>query len=371
MRRLACIVILVVLIMQNAQAIELSAASAALIDTISGRLLYDKDANTVRGMASTTKIMTAIIALERGKLSDMVKVSFKAANIEGSKMYIKQGEMHSLEELLYGLLLNSGNDAAIAIAEHIGGTEEKFAQMMTDKARELGAKNTIFKNPHGLHQPGHCTTAYELALIARYALKNPKFSEIVKTKAKTTNDPKLILKNQNKLLTMYNGCDGVKTGYTPETGRTLVCSATRGNWQVVAVTLNDRDDWNDHSKLFDYAFNSFEPKELIKERQQVCSVEVKNYKAAKLWLSAQSGVTLPVKKELMNKVELKPSLPKEIVAPIAKGQQIGAVSVIVGGKEEAVVPLVADSDIEIKKVSFNIFTYIFDILIRLLSIIRL
>ncbi|WP_407644630.1 D-alanyl-D-alanine carboxypeptidase family protein [Cohnella cholangitidis] len=212
-------------------------------------------------IASLTKIMTAIVAIEHSKLDSTIKVSPLAAGKEGSSLYLKAGDKMTLRNALYGLMLRSGNDAATAIAEHVGGSVEGFAFLMNKKAEEIGLTRSHFMNPHGLDEQGHYSSANDLAKLTVYALHNPDFANIVKTQVKSAPNPndKWDYKwvNKNKMLTMYEGADGVKTGYTKQALRTLVSSATRGGQQLVAVTLNDGDDWKDHRNLLDYGFAHF------------------------------------------------------------------------------------------------------------------
>lgn len=242
------------------------AQAAALIDVTSGRLLYSSNGDTQMRIASLTKIMTAIVAIENGRLGDTVTVSSRAAGKEGSSLYLKAGEKIKLLDLLYGLMLRSGNDAATAIAEHVGGSLEGFVFLMNMKAEELGLKRTRFTNPHGLDDEGHYSSANDLAVLTAYALHNKTFRTIVGTKVRTAPNPnepwdyKWV--NKNKMLTMYEGADGVKTGYTKKALRCLVSSATRSGQQLVAVTLNDRDDWADHRRMLDYGFAHY-PLQLV------------------------------------------------------------------------------------------------------------
>ncbi|MBW7456525.1 D-alanyl-D-alanine carboxypeptidase family protein [Paenibacillus sepulcri] len=249
------------------------AKAAALIDVESGRLLYTSQGDEQMKIASLTKIMTAIVAIEHGKLSDMVKTSKRAAGREGSSIYLKLGEEMSLQNMLYGLMLRSGNDVATAIAEHVGGSEEGFVHMMNDKAQMLGMTNSQFMNPHGLDIEGHYSTANDMAKLTAYALKNPTFKEIVKTKVKTAPNPNdewdYTWKNKNKMLTMYDGADGVKTGYTKQALRCLVSSATREGQQLAVVTLNDGNDWLDHQKLLDWGFANYPLAEITHKGQAV------------------------------------------------------------------------------------------------------
>lgn len=235
-----------------------SARAASLADVSSGRILFSQRGDEPMKIASLTKIMTAIVAIENGNMESTLKVSAEAAGKEGSSIYLKAGEKMTLRNALYGLMLRSGNDAATAIAEHVGGSVEGFVYLMNKKADEIGLAHSHFMNPSGLDEQSHYSSANDLAKLTVYALHNPDFKEIVKTRVKkvpSSNDPwDYEWVNKNRMLTMYEGADGVKTGYTKQALRTLVSSATRGGQQLVAVTLNDRDDWIDHRNLLDYGF---------------------------------------------------------------------------------------------------------------------
>ncbi len=245
------------------------AESAVLIDVHSGRILYSKNGDKEMRIASLTKIMTSILAIESGRLSDQVTVSSRAYGTEGSSIYLKLGQKISLQDLLYGLMLRSGNDAAVAIAEHVGGSIEGFAYMMNEKAEWLGLKHTHFVNPHGLDAKDHYSSANDLAVLTAYALGNPVFRDIVKTKVKTVPNPdgewNYRWNNKNKMLSLYEGADGVKTGYTKTANRCLVSSATRNGQQLAVVTLNDSYDWADHQLLLDYGFEHFPQSRLIEQ----------------------------------------------------------------------------------------------------------
>jgi len=253
--------------------VQTNAKAAALIDVTSGRILWSSHGDEPMRIASLTKIMTAIVAIEHGRLSDKVEVSKRASGKEGSSIYLKIGEEMSLENMLYGLMLRSGNDAATAIAEHIGGSEEGFVFMMNQKAEMLGLHNSHFMNPHGLDAEGHYSSANDLAVLTAYALKNPIFRDIVKTKVKKAPNPNdkwdYSWLNKNKMLQMYEGADGVKTGYTKKALRCLVSSATRQGQQLVAVTLNDGTDWVDHKHMLDYGFEHFPLKDMYQKGQGV------------------------------------------------------------------------------------------------------
>lgn len=229
---------------------QTAAASAVLYDPLTGQCLYAKAENAVAGMASTTKIMTALVALERAQLSDTITIT-PAHMAEGSSMYLTPGETVTVEELLYGLLLCSGNDAALALADCCGGLED-FVQAMNDKAASLGMTHTSFANPNGLDQEGHYSTARDMAVLASYAAQEPTFRRICSTKTAVVGSRTMT--NHNRLLTQLEGCIGMKTGYTTLAGRTLVSCVERAGRRLVAVTLCDGNDWADHKTLYALGF---------------------------------------------------------------------------------------------------------------------
>ncbi|MGN1059257.1 MAG: D-alanyl-D-alanine carboxypeptidase family protein [Clostridia bacterium] len=335
---------------ETACALDVSAQYACVIDAQTGRVLYEKNAYDRHSMASTTKIMTALIALENTAENETVTVSRNAAGTEGSSIYLKAGEVLPMEDLLYGLMLESGNDAAIAIAEHVGGSVEHFAEMMTARARALGAENTQFKNPNGLDEEGHYTTAYDLALITRTALLNPRFAEIVSTKRKSVpasqKGTARSFSNHNKLLTLYAGCIGVKTGFTKKTGRCLVSAAERDHITAICVTLNAPNDWNDHKLLLDHAFAAEQARPLVMKDMVLKSVPVKNGDVKALDLLAAEDFYLSVKdREGLSKVKLDYVLPAVIPAPVTAGAQIGRLTVRYDGQVLKEMDLLAGVDI--------------------------
>jgi len=253
--------------------ISTHARASSVIDVKSGRIVFQANGDARLPIASLTKVMTAIVAIEHGKLDDVVKVSANAYGKEGSSIYLHLGEEMTLHTMLYGLMLRSGNDAATAIAEHVGGSVEGFVYLMNEKARLLGLKNTSFRNPHGLDEEGHYSSANDLAVLSAYALQNETFQEIVKTKVKTAPNPNekwdYRWTNKNKMLNFYEGADGVKTGYTTLARRTLISSATRNGQQFAVVTLNDGDDWNDHRRLLDYAFRHYPTTTIVRKGERV------------------------------------------------------------------------------------------------------
>ena len=248
-----------------------SASSAILMEQQSGRILYEKEAHEVRRIASITKIMTAILAIESGKLNDSVKVTENAVRAEGSSIYLKPGETIKLEDLVYGMMLRSGNDAAAAIAEHVGGSLEGFVYLMNQKASEIGMDQTHFANPHGLDDhEDHYSTAYDMALLTRYAMSNDTYKLISGTKVHRAPNPTenwdRVWKNKNRLLTeLYDYTTGGKTGYTKRAKRTLVTTATKGDLNLIAVTLNGPDDWNDHINMYENGFHNFELVKVLKK----------------------------------------------------------------------------------------------------------
>ena len=257
---------------------ELSAQSAILLEGKCGYVIQEKAAHQRMPMASTTKIMTALVALDTADPTQIITVSPEAVGVEGSSIYLQAGEELTLEELLYALLLESANDAAVAIAIGIAGSVEAFAEQMNQKAAELGLKDTHFVNPHGLDHAEHYTTAYELALLTRYALQNQAFRTIVSTRKTTiphasTNSARLLV-NHNKMLRMYEDCIGVKTGFTKKSGRCLVSAAERDGVLLIAVTLNAPNDWSDHAALFDYGFTQYTSVELCLAEEFLFPVSV-------------------------------------------------------------------------------------------------
>ena len=238
-----------------AEAVEVSAAAAVLMDADSGRLLYEKNGGKRMLIASTTKLMTALVALEQGGLQQEITVT-GSHMAEGSSMYLRPGEKLTLETLLYGLLLSSGNDAALAVTECMGGAVP-FVARMNEKAAELGMENTHFANPNGLDDEEHYSTAEDMARLAAAAMNDPVLRRVASTR--TARIGGRTLTNHNKLLSRVEGCVGLKTGYTKAAGRTLVSCAERDGVRLVAVTLQDGDDWNDHASLYEQGFRVLRP----------------------------------------------------------------------------------------------------------------
>lgn len=333
----------VLLFPSRAEAI--SARSAILLDAATGRVLYEQDADRRSLIASTTKIMTALVVCEQCNVLDRMKIPKEAVGIEGSSMYLKEGEVLALQELLYGLMLSSGNDAAVALAIYCAGTVEGFAGLMNDKARMLGMKNTHFVNPNGLDAPDHYSTARDLAVLAAYAMENPVFRTTVS--AKTVSLPGRSLKNHNRLLWMVDGADGVKTGYTKAAGRILVSSAIREGRRLVAVTIHDGNDWEDHKVLLEDGFSRYRVRTVVRKGQVLGQVEVEGGQEGTVPLLAAEEFSCSLTEEEQPEILFSP--PGFVYAPVAEGQNAGMANVMLDGKPMGQIPMVYGQTVERKQ----------------------
>lgn len=311
---------------------DTSARAAVIMDVDSGRVLYSKNMDEKLAMASTTKIMTTLVAIESGKLKETVTVSRKASITEGSSIYLRQGERHTVNDLLYAIMLRSGNDAAVAVAEHVGGSVEGFAALMNKKAAEIGALNTHFDNPHGLDSATHYTTARDLALITAYALRNPVFAEIVSSKKKTIEGPPneswdRNMVNKNKMLWQFEGGNGVKTGFTKKAGRCLVSSATRNGMQLVCVVLNCGPMWDDSSALLEYGFGNYSNEMVVNKDNIFKVVEVRNGKEKFVAVKPKQDYYIALKAGEKDNISLKPKDMIAAQAPLFKGDDAGKLEV--------------------------------------------
>ena len=253
-----------------------SSKSSVVMDLDSGRVLYENHVNDKRLIASTTKIMTAILAIEQGDLNRKITVGEEVLSMYGTNIYIEVGEKISMKDLLYGLLLRSGNDASVVIAKEVGGSEEKFVEMMNEKAKDIGMKNTIFKNPHGLdEETKNFSTAYDMALLSKYAFSNKLYRKIVKTQKYEVSTVKktYLWYNRNQLLTDYQYCTGGKNGYTPSAGKTLVSTASKDDLNLTIVSLNDGDIYNNHENLYENIFSEYHRYEIIDKNDFHISAE--------------------------------------------------------------------------------------------------
>lgn len=320
----------------------ISAECAILIDAQTGRVLYEKQAEEKSLIASATKIMTALVICEQTNVLDRVKIPKEAVGIEGSSMYLKEGEVLTVQELLYGLMLQSGNDAAVALAIYCGGTVEGFTELMNDKAHRLGMTQSHFANPNGLDSPGNYSTARDMAILTAYAMQNPIFAQTVSTKTITIGER--CLRNHNKLLWQLEGANGVKTGYTKAAGRILISSVTRMGRQLIAVTFNAPDDWQDHKTLIEDGFFRFTVQQLVRQGQTLGQLELAGGQETSVDLIAAEDFSY----SLAQGERVTISLPEAgfAYAPVAEGQEAGFAHILVDGIAVAKVPLVYGATIE-------------------------
>ncbi len=326
-----------------------SAQTAILVEANSGEVLYEKNADQKAYPASITKIITALLAIESGKLDNKVKISGNAAGVEGSSIYLEPGEVIPLRDLVYGLMLRSGNDAAIAISEEIGGSTGSFVIMMNKRARELGAFNTNFVNPNGLHNPEHYTTARDMALIAAAAMKNPEFKKVAGAKSWVANRGEgkyNYFYNKNKVVYQYSGGNGIKIGYTKAAGRTLVASSERDGMELICVVMNAPDWFNDTYKLMDYAYSQYETSQIMTAQQPVKAVKIWGGSKEFALIGSREEIRCPLKKGADNEVSIVYVLPQHQSAPICRWQEAGYLKVYVNGKFIFSRPLQYLEDIE-------------------------
>lgn len=345
---------------------ELNARIALIYDRASGRIIYEKNGNKQTPMASTTKILTAIVTLENADLKETVTIESKAAGIGGSRLGLKKNDKITVNDLLYGLMLRSGNDAAVALALHVGGSIEGFADMMNKKAEELGLTNSHFVVPHGLDNEGHYTTAYELAKMADYALNIPKFKEIVSSKSATiyiNGYPKAI-NNTNNLLGSVSGVYGVKTGFTNGAGRCLVSSCKRGELDIITVIIGadtNNQRTADTKELIEYAFNNFsllnigeiiqnkfEQWKKINEGRIYVNKGIEN--GIKLYLEKPKKSVMAVRKDSIDKIDIEVNSLFYMEAPVTKDQVIGNLRVIINGEEIEVLEIRAIREVKKKEI---------------------
>ena len=344
---LTCAIILSTMVIQ---ADAISASSAIVMEVKTGRILYARNIHRRKPMASTTKIMTALLALENGDINKYVKISREAVGVEGSSIYLRHDERVMMKDLIYGLMLRSGNDAAVAIAYHISDSVENFAKLMNERAKEIGAKNTNFTNPHGLHNDNHYTTAYDLALITREALFNEDFRQISKTKKwNAKREGYNYFYNKNKTLNQFKGGDGVKIGYTRAAGRCLVASATRDGMQLICVVLNDYNWFEDAYTLMEAAFKKYEAYEVLNKNKPVKALIINKGKEERSLLLPKETITIPILEKEKDKVFTVFETKEIYSAPIKKGEVLGKAKVYVGDKLMAVTELVALEDVEKEK----------------------
>lgn len=338
------------LVPKTCKAVDISAKAACLILLDSGEIVYEKNSDIPLPMASTTKMMTALVAEKSGKWDEIAEISYESICQEGTRVYLEEGDKIKLSDLVSAMLLNSGNDAAWAVAEHVSGDVESFCNLMNNTAKEMGLSKTNFENPSGLYSDNHYSTAYELALIGREVILNERLSEIVKTKEMSVNlenDRKIYLKNHNKLLWKLDGVLGIKTGYTKKSGRCLVSAMEKDGIKMVAVTISAPNDWEDHEKLYEYGFSKCEKKKLITKGDKATDFDVGDKKIELVYEEDVNVTNIIATRE---KRELKLYLPKKI-ENVNKGERVGKAVIYQNDKEIGEVYLVAGEEVK-KKTGF-------------------
>jgi D-alanyl-D-alanine carboxypeptidase (penicillin-binding protein 5/6) len=329
--------------------LKLHCVSCVLIDQYSGRILYAKNSDKILAMASTTKIVTALVAIEKGNLDDSTIVSKRAASVKGSAAGLKEGEEITLEELLYGLMLRSGNDAAIAIAEMLGGNVHDFVKLMNDKAMELGAYNTSFATPHGLDASDHYTTAQDLAKLTAYAMNNETFAQIVSTKETDsgyTGKFNRSYRNINKFLYRIDNSDGVKTGFTGNAGKCLVASVKHPYGRYICVVLNSSNRWQDAETLMSYASKTYSFIKLYKKGETLKRICVYGEHDSYIQGRINNDIYLPIKEDEKKAINVKIYVPSFMFTPIVENEPIGSIVVTINNQQEAKYMLYSDRTVK-------------------------
>lgn len=325
---------------KSAEGIRVAADSAILMDEKTSRTLWGKNIDKPRAMASTTKIMTCIVALESGKSNEILTVSRNAARAPKVKLYLQTGEKQRVEDMLYALMLVSANDAAVAIAEHISGSVDAFCEQMTKKAKEIGCTDTIFETPNGLDKGKHHSTAKDMAIIAKYALKNKKFMQIINTQKVITpilggNYRKFYLSNHNRLLKEFTGANGFKTGFTNLAGHCFVGGAKRDDMQLISVVLasgwgarGKKAKWTDTKKILNYGFNNFSYKKILNKNQVISkNIHVCKSKNQNVDLIIRDNIEIIYNKNNPENIKIKTYYPNNLNAPLNKNKSIGRIEI--------------------------------------------
>lgn len=350
MKKISIVLLIMMLLPISIKAYGTSATSAILMDQDTNKIIYAKDIHKVRSIASISKIMTAILAVQSNKSEEMVKIGDEISSAYGSGIYIRIDEEMKLVDLLYGLMLRSGNDAALAIAHYVGGSVDNFIKLMNDKAKEIGMKNTTFNNPSGLDDNGgNLSTAYDMAILTSYAMKNDLYRKIVGTKKHTvkTNMNVYSWTNKNKLLFNYKYTTGGKTGFTDIARRTLVSTASKDDINLVVVTLNDGNDFSDHQNLYEEAFSSFKKYQILKKGNIniINEVYYKNY-----YLYIDNNYSYLMNNNELDTIYLKFSMEKKI--SFNEGDVVGKAKVMLGEKELYETDIRIGKEKKTKKFSF-------------------
>ncbi len=360
MKKFGLIFLLCTLFSININAEELKppnveAAGAVIMDLDTGRVLWGRNEHKPLAMASTTKIMTALLTLERANLKDTVTVSRRAASAPEVNMDLRSGEKIGLDTLMYALMLQSSNDAAVAIAEHVSGSVENFCKDMTMRAKELGAYDTVFETPNGLDLGEHHSTAYDMALITREALKNPDFIRITNTQSIQAKSDKnsYHISNKNRLLNEFDGANGVKTGFTGKAGHCFVGAAKRGDMQLISVVLasgwgnaGKEQKWIDTKRLLNFGFANFKYKDIIGANTEVKEVAVKRSKTDSVTLYYKDGLRMPLTDAEASSLKIEVIAPDEIMPPIMKGDKLGVAKVYIDNELVKEIELLANASAE-------------------------
>lgn len=339
--------------MANSKNLILNSKNAILYDNTYNQILYEKNAYDRVPNASTTKVLTAIVAYEKGNLSDIVTVSKNAALIGGSGINLRTNDKVSLEDLIKGLMVHSGNDAAVAIAEHVGGSIENFCNMMNEKAKDIGLENTNFVTPHGLDRENHYSTAYDLVKMSEYLLNIEFLANIVKERSVTikVNDVARTIGTTNEMLSFYEGADGVKTGFTGDAGRCLISSATKDGRKLISVVLGcgtKKQRTVDSVELLDYGFNNYELVDVLENMKKEFKITVEKGKATSYKVVLDGKMLMPIEKNKSDKITYKYEINSKLSAPIEKGENIGKIYILYEDKILKVIDINLTKTIEKK-----------------------
>lgn len=339
-----------------AETSNINAKGAVLVEESSMRILWERDSDIPLPMASTTKIMTCLFALEQGDTEDVVTASERAAAAPKVKMYLRPGERQTLGDLLYALMLQSSNDAAVAIAEHIGGSVEEFCEQMTQRAKELGAKSTSFKTANGLDAPGHMSSPYDLAIITKHAYENPEFLKIINTPSKIIPSAPLEgsrphnLQNKNRFLNSYQGANGVKTGFTGLAGHCFVGGAKRDNMQLFAVVLasgwgpgGNNKKYTDTTRLLEYGFNNYKMISIKQAMDKVGKLPIIKGEEDLVTIGYGQSLDLPLTSEEENQIFITVDIPEAVTAPISSLEPVGTAKVYIGDSLVSTLPIITTS----------------------------
>jgi D-alanyl-D-alanine carboxypeptidase (penicillin-binding protein 5/6) len=335
---------------------NVTASSAMLVDAVTGTVLWEKNANQRRPMASTTKIMTATLIIELARMTDRVTVSQQAVRTPYAGLHAKPGEQIGMQDLLYAILLRSANDGCVAAAEHLAGSEAAFVSLMNQRARQIGAVDTHFVTSNGLHDPAHYTTAADLVRMTRYAIRHPLFNEVVRTPqyritSRTVNRNDTLLENHNHFLGSYAGADGVKTGYIRQAGKCLVASATRaeGNypWRLLSVVLNSRDIYADSAALLDYGFRNYQPVFFARQGDSLGSARVAGGLFSRVPLIAAEDLLAIVPRWTSPRVESRLAVSHNLRAPLKQDQVVGNLRGYLDGQLVTSTPIIAGEGVAV------------------------